>query len=100
MTEDELDLELQRWSEQLRAEPAPAGLHRRILARLPARSDGDGLLGWITARLWRPALVAALPIVAGFCIGLAVPAPDHEALAEEVALLAFADYTELTDAQP
>lgn len=79
----------------------PVYLKARILARLPAVDSGERLLAWLTARLWRPAVLALLPVAAGFLVGLALTEPLDTDLTEEVVTLAFTDlYGEVEYAQP
>jgi anti-sigma-K factor RskA len=103
----------------LREDTAPQHLERQILARLerteraaaPA-SPGTAtrMVDWLTQRLWRPALLALVPLFAGFLIGHgSVPLVSTQADAEVVvdaevaaamATLAFSDlYAEFDDAQ-
>jgi anti-sigma-K factor RskA len=90
---------------ELRQHAAPGHLAGRILARVRgAGAEPDRLermLGWLSARLWRPALLAMLVTTAGFLTGMAINEPVDSALAEDVMTLAFSDlYAELEDAQP
>lgn len=95
----------------LRRPTVPVHLEQRIVAQLSAAAPAAAaaqpptaatlpLLEWLTARLWRPALAALIPIVAGFLLGLGSVEPvDHE-LAADLAMLAFSDlYAEFDDAQ-
>lgn len=98
------------WLADLRPHVAPAGLAESILARVQraeataaAETRPDPLetaLRWLTARLWRPVLAAALPVLAGFAIGVALPADTDTELASQIGTLAFVDiYEELDDAE-
>jgi hypothetical protein len=97
---------LDAWLDGLRRHEAPVGLEATIMARV-ARLDqverADSLerfVGWLTARLWRPVLVGALPVLAGLAIGLATPEPTDTDLAGQIGALAFVDlYAELNDAE-
>jgi hypothetical protein len=97
---------LDAWLDGLRRHEAPIGLEATIMARV-ARLDrverADSLerfVGWLTARLWRPVLVGALPVLAGLAIGLATPEPTDTDLAGQIGALAFVDlYAELNDAE-
>lgn len=105
ITDRELDQALDQWSRELQRHEPPPGLAQRILNNLPADSAASAepaphWLDWLRARLWRPALVAAFPVVIGFVLGVGLPAPVDRELAEEITLLAFSDvFEELDDAQ-
>lgn len=90
--------------------PAMPGLEQRVLRRaasLTRDSLLDRALDWLLPRsdrllawVWRPALVACLPLVCGiymanfFSFGI----PGHElALEEELSLLALNDYAEIAE---
>jgi len=94
---------LDGWLDGLRQHRAPAGLAATIMARIERRDPADRLLAWLTGRLWRPILVAALPVVAGFAIGFGLPQEadtDNTDLAGQIGALAFTDiYQELDDAE-
>jgi len=75
----------------LRADTASADLGRHLLVRLAreasaptmdARPDPTPwpLLEWLTERLWRPALLALVPVLAGFLIGHGGGAPTSRFL--------------------
>lgn len=89
----------------LRRHDAPAHLPSRIVALACQRTvppDAmEHIFGWLTARLWRPALLAVLVTAAGFLAGTALTQPEFDpALADETMTLAFSDiYAELEDAQ-
>ena len=89
----------------LRRHEAPARLPSRIVARLAQRPSAPDVmeqaLGWFTARLWRPALLALVVTAAGYLAGMALTQPELDpALADETMTLAFSDiYAELEDAQ-
>jgi hypothetical protein len=98
--------------DDLEQSTAPSYLERRILSQLgnpptPAPADPRStLLEWLTRRVWRPALVATVPVLAGFLLGFGSVAPtggdpaDGD-LAVDMAMLAFSDlYSELDHAQP
>jgi len=110
------------WLAELHPHEAPAGLAESILERVHSiervqraaaaagterrpdpldRADLlDTAIRWLTARLWRPVLVAALPVVAGFAIGVALPAETDTELASQIGTLAFVDiYEELDHAE-
>lgn len=98
------------WLADQRAHVAPAGLAESILERvrrveatapIGTRPDPlDSVFQWLTARLWRPVLVATLPVLAGFAIGVALPADTDTELASQIGTLAFVDiYEELNDAE-
>jgi hypothetical protein len=90
--------------------PVLSGLEQRVLRRCAALASdslldqaldwllprGDRLLAWI----WRPALVACLPLVCGiymanyFSFGISGPEVAWE---EELALLALNDYAEIAE---
>jgi len=97
------------WLTDQRAHVAPAALADSILERVQraeamaatgTRPDPlDSAFRWLTARLWRPVLVAALPVLAGFAIGVALPTDTDTELASQIGTLAFVDiYEELNDA--
>jgi len=97
-----VDAFLEGW----RTHAPPAYLAARIRGRATAGDLGapdalETLLGWFTARLWRPVLFATVVTTAGYITGLAVTGPDVDpVLAEDVMTLAFSDiYGELEDAQ-
>ena len=90
---------------ELRRHAAPTHLAGRIMARVreagAAPDHLERMLGWLTGRIWRPAMLAMLMVTAGFVAGFAVQEPVDEELAEDVMTLAFSDiYAELDDAQP
>lgn len=89
----------------LRPHTPPDYLAGRIVARAAGDAAPDLLeqvLGWLTARAWRPALFALLLTGAGFLTGTMVTEPGLDpVLAEEAMTLAFSDiYGELENAQP
>lgn len=89
---------------ELRRHHPTAGLPARVTKRVAeaAADPADRLLGWLGARLWRPALIALVVTTAGFLAGAMVgsPAVDPQ-LAEAVTTLAFNDiYAEVENAQP
>jgi len=102
---------LDGWLATQREHRAPAALVAGVMARI-GRDDGamqihetsapdpfDRLLHWLTARLWRPVLLGALPAIAGLVIGLASPQADDADLASRIGSLAFVDiYAEVHDA--
>ena len=81
--------------------PAPSYLASRIVARAGALEDPwQRLIKWLSARLWRPALAAGLPLALGFVVGMAqMPSSEEDAyLAADVGLMAFSSvYGELSD---
>jgi hypothetical protein len=98
----------------LEQDTAPPHLERQIRARIerheqqpagglagaPAGVPGATLLDWLTTRLWRPALMALVPILAGFLIGVGSVGPTDGDVAADMAMLAFSDlYAEFDDAQ-
>jgi hypothetical protein len=89
---------------ELRRHRAPSYLAGRILAHVAGAPTPDRLeqvLGWLTARVWRPALLAIIVTTAGFLAGMAIDEPVDPELTEDVMTLAFSDiYAELEDAQP
>ena len=100
MTEAELDQQLDRWLAELRGHVAPAGLASAIMARIEPPERFEQFLAWLTARLWRPVLIGALPVIAGFALGLGVPQQTDADLASQIGTLAFVDiYEELDDAE-
>lgn len=88
----------------LREHVPPAHLQARIIAHAAAAGPDpvEQVVGWLTARLWRPALGAMLLATAGFLAGVTVTEPAVDpGLAEDVMSLAFSDiYAEVEDAQP
>lgn len=94
--------ELETFLEGLRPHAAPAHLAGRIAARVRETPDRiEVMLGWLTARIWRPAVLAMVMVSAGYLTGVIVQEPLDDALVEEVMTLAFSDiYAELEDAQP
>jgi len=100
------------WLDSLREHQAPAGLAATILQRagrseVPAAAAPPPLieadpvertLAWLTARLWRPAVLAAVPVVLGFLLGLGLPQAGDTELAGQLGELAFIDlYQEFDD---
>ena len=88
----------------LRQHAVPPGLEQRIHVRLTsAESHGDRgqrKWSWVTASLWRPALLAGLPLVFGFALGLGLPDLSEQELADQVSMLALTNiYQEIDDAQ-
>jgi ferric-dicitrate binding protein FerR (iron transport regulator) len=91
---------------RLRAHRAPAGLAARIAATTRHGVEG----GWLEALfrpLWRPALLALLPLVAGFVVGLQLPVDAEGPFPETLLVLAFDDelyggdlYLEYDNEQP
>lgn len=93
------DRRLEAWLEGLRRHQAPPGLQARILAAVVRRDPFDRALDWLTSRLWRPVLAAALPVLVGFVIGIGLPEEPDLDLAGTIGSLAFVDlYEELDDA--
>lgn len=89
----------------LRTHTAPSHLAARIGARVrEAAAPADPLerlFGWLTDRVWRPALLAMLIACAGYLTGLSVNEPLDPSLTEDVMMLAFSDiYAELENAEP
>ena len=99
---------LDGWLAGLREHRAPDDLAAAIMARIdgPDRADRvdrtdrvEQFARWLTGRLWRPVLIGALPLVAGFALGFALPEPADADLAGQLGTLAFVDiYAELNDA--
>lgn len=90
----------------MRDHRAPAGLAGRITAAAHVTPRPGWLASLLTPR-WRPALLALLPLVAGFYIGLRLPDSGDGQLPGDLLALAFdADlyqsdlYLELEDEQP
>jgi hypothetical protein len=72
----------------LQAHRAPAGLAARITASV----DGHARPGWLESLFsppWRPALLALLPLAAGFALGLQLPIDRDGPFQETVLALAF-----------
>ena len=69
----------------------PLGLRTRILANATNR---DSWLEWLTVKLWRPALLACLPLALGIAVGANVA--DDAADLEDQLLIAFADADQAT----
>ena len=70
MTDEELD----RAFEALRSQqsPAPNHLTARVIASVPADAGAtERLLLWLSGALWRGPVVAALPLLIGFGLGMA-----------------------------
>jgi hypothetical protein len=85
----------------MRQHTPPAYLAGRILAHAAEPDRLEQMLGWFSARMWRPALFAVVVTTAGFLTGIGAPDAGVDAeLAEDVMTLAFSDiYSELEDAQ-
>ncbi len=80
------------------ADPVPAHLAARIVARAPERDRLQRGLDWLTGRRWRPAVLALVLAVGGFLTGSAVDDPVDAKLADAVMSLAFSDlYAEVND---
>jgi hypothetical protein len=75
----------------LRAHRAPAGLAGRITASID-RNVRSGWLEPLFRPLWRPALLALLPVAAGFVLGLQLPADTEGQLPETLLALAFDEH--------
>ncbi len=91
---------LDDWLGGLREHQAPPGLATNILGRVRRPDALARLLQWLAGSLWRPALVAALPVLAGFAIGIGLPEPMDTEIAQQIGALAFIDiYQEFDDAQ-
>ncbi|HEX7037660.1 MAG TPA: hypothetical protein VF210_17960 [Pseudomonadales bacterium] len=89
----------------LRTHRAPSHLAARIGTRVRAAAAPpdrlERLFGWLTDRLWRPAVLAMLIAGAGYLTGLSVNDPADPSLTEDVMTLAFSDiYAELENAEP
>lgn len=81
--------------------PHLPGTIRALVAEVARPDRLEEMLGWLTGRLWRPALLAMLIAGAGFVTGTAVTEQPDPELAEDVMTLAFSDiYAELENAQP
>ena len=74
--------------------PAPLGLKTRVLANLPS---AEPWLQWWTAKPWRPAALALVPLVVGFGVGMNVAGSLDEdtAAGDEDMLLVLFDPDEL-----
>ncbi|MCE2424647.1 MAG: hypothetical protein J4F45_06035 [Pseudomonadales bacterium] len=74
--------------------PAPLGLKTRVLANLPAV---EPWLQWWTAKAWRPAALALVPLVVGFGVGMNVAGrlDEDTATDDEDMLLVLFDPDEL-----
>jgi len=99
----------------LREHAVPSLLEQRILARLPAVAGSGSAAGsspaagaynvqwilpWLTAKAWRPALLAGVPLIFGFAMGFGLPDLSEQELADQVSMLALSDiYQEIDDAQ-
>ena len=80
------------------------GLEQRIHARLTTVASnpdrGQRIWLWVTASLWRPALLAAVPLIFGFALGLGLSDVSEQELADQVSMLALSNiYEEMDDAQ-
>ncbi|MCY4427014.1 MAG: hypothetical protein OXC05_08285 [Halieaceae bacterium] len=93
--------EAHRLEAALNALPAPAapiGLKSRIIARLPSVTPiflPDRMLDWLTTALWRPLLLASLPLAFGFTLGVGVYQDTGEP-EDSLALLVFSDAAAVT----
>jgi hypothetical protein len=75
----------------MEAKDPPPGLAGRILASLP-QDRLSGLLDWLAAAFWRPALAATASLALGFLIGVLAPAQlSDQQLADELSLMTFSD---------
>jgi anti-sigma-K factor RskA len=93
----------------LREHAVSSRVEQRILARLPAVAGSDPAAGayngqwiwsWLTAKAWRPALLAGVPLIFGFAIGFGLPDLSEQELADQVSMLALSNiYQEIDDAQ-
>jgi hypothetical protein len=85
---------------ELRTHTAPAGLAAAIMQRIERPGALERFLNWLTARLWRPILIGALPIIAGSAIGFGWQTEPDADFAGDIGGLAFVDiYEELDDAE-
>jgi anti-sigma-K factor RskA len=108
-TEHRIDAALSK----LREHTVSPELEQRILARLtladPDRDPGQRTWSWLTASVWRPALLAGVPLIFGFALGLGLPdlsdlselsELSEQELADQVSMLALSNiYQEIDDAQ-
>lgn len=93
---------LDGYLDELTRHAPPPWLASRITARAAQvpRDAVERLLGWLGGRLWRAALLALVPVVAGLLLGTATVEPVDSGLASDVMTLAFSDlYGEIDDAQ-
>ena len=77
----------------LPAAPVPAGLQARIMANLDAPAPQFRLergLQWLSAALWRPLALGALPLLFGFSLGMG-DYQDTSELEDTLALLVFSE---------
>ncbi|MEZ5560632.1 MAG: hypothetical protein R3E86_19065 [Pseudomonadales bacterium] len=79
---------------QLREHRAPPGLAARIMATVPEADALQRLGDWLVGALWRPALLALVPLLLGFVLGTSVTRDYQQSLSEEVLSLAFVDLAE------
>lgn len=82
----------------LPAPPVPSGLKSRIIARLTNAQPiflPDRMLDWLTTALWRPLLLASLPLAFGFTLGIGVYQDTGEP-EDSLALLIFSDAAAVT----
>ena len=73
--------------------PTPYGMKHKILNHV----DSDQANKWIDfffQNLWRPALLALIPVMAGFVVGASTQ-ETYSDLDVELVLETFADYTEI-----
>ncbi len=93
----------------LREHAVSSRLEQRILTRLPAVAgsdpaagayDGQWIWSWLSAKVWRPVLLAGVPLIFGFAMGFGLPDLTEQELAEQISMLALSDiYQEIDDAQ-
>ena len=78
MNEEQLNHHL---DELRRNEPqAPPHLVARIIANTPEATALERVAGWLTAALWRGAVVTATPLLVGFALGMGGSGADDRDL--------------------
>lgn len=88
----------------LRQHTVSPDLEQRILARLTVADThgdrGQWIWSWLSVSVWRPALLAGIPLIFGFALGLGLPDVSEQELADQVSMLALSNiYEEIDDAQ-
>lgn len=61
---------------------APPHLASRILANLPGATVQERAILWLTDKLWRPAVAAAVPLMLGFVAGMFSSNPNVEEITD------------------
>jgi uncharacterized membrane protein len=84
---------------QARVQAAVAARDADAVRTAPA-DDESWFWSWLTHSVWRPALLAGLPLILGFALGIGLTDLSERELADQVSTLALSDiYQEIDNAQ-